>query len=65
VQGRLREEALTFNIETSCACCGRLLNISMDGRLQFKLAQPEASPLIFSPDVDWENFTEPNIIHAY
>ena len=65
MQGRLREEALTFDIETSCACCGRLLNITMDGRLQFKLAQQEARPLIFSPDVDWEKFTEPNIIHAY
>jgi hypothetical protein len=65
VQGRLREEALTFDIETSCACCARSLNITMDGRLHFKLAQQEATPLVFSPDVDWANFTEPNIIHAY
>ena len=54
-----------FDIETSCACCGRTLNITMDGQLQFRLAQEEARPLVFSPDVDWENFTEPNIIHAY
>lgn len=65
MQGRLRNEALTFEIETSCACCDLPIGITMDSQLRFQLAQSEASPLIFAPDVDWANFTEPNIIHAY
>jgi hypothetical protein len=24
-----------------------------------------ATPLMFEPEVDWQTFTEPNIIHAY
>jgi hypothetical protein len=24
-----------------------------------------AAPLVFQPQVDWQTFTEPNIIHAY
>jgi len=24
-----------------------------------------AAPLVFMPHVDWQTFTEPNIIHAY
>jgi len=65
VQGRLRQETLTFNLETFCACCGKKLELTIDDQLHFHLAQEDAEPLVFSPDVDWATFDEPNIIHAY
>lgn len=33
VQGQLRQESLTFSIETECAHCGRPLHIEMDSTL--------------------------------
>jgi len=36
-----------------------------DGAMNYRLADPNARPLMFSPDVDWSHFEEPNIIHAY
>jgi len=65
VQGRLRREKLTFNIQTSCACCGQKLELTIDDQLHFQIAQADARPLVFAPDVDWATFDEPNIIHAY
>ena len=36
------------------------------GSTTAELAHDEgAAPLVFMPQVDWQNFTEPNIIHAY
>jgi hypothetical protein len=66
VQGRLREgEELTFDIQTACGHCGRTLGLAMDGAMNFKLDDPGAEPLVFMPDVDWDHFEDPNIIHAY
>jgi hypothetical protein len=37
----------------------------MDGALNYRLADGDAQPLMFAPDIDWNRFEEPNIIHAY
>ena len=37
----------------------------MDGAMNFKLDEPGAEPLVFMPQVDWDHFEDPNIIHAY
>jgi hypothetical protein len=66
VQGRLRAgEGLTFHIHSECAHCGRPLELTMDGALNYRLADGDAQPLMFAPDIDWNRFEEPNIIHAY
>jgi len=66
VQGRLRaEEELTFYIQSECAHCQQPLRLKMDGAMNHQLEDPAARPLMFSPDVDWSEFQEPNIIHAY
>ena len=65
MQGRLRQEPLTFEISTRCAYSGQSLNIQIDGELNYQLLQKAARPLVFEPEVDWDNFTEPNIIDAY
>jgi hypothetical protein len=65
VQGRLRHEKLSIEIETACAHCDQGLHLMLDSELQCSVKEPEATPLLFVPDVDWAHFTGPNIIHDY
>jgi hypothetical protein len=66
VQGRLRAgEGLTFTIQSECAHCHRPLHLEMDGAMNYRLDDPAAQPLMFVPEVDWNHFEDPNIIHAY
>jgi len=65
VQGRLRQEKLSVEIETACAHCGQGLHLTLDSELQYSVKDPGATPLVFVPDVDWAHFTGPNIIHAF
>lgn len=64
VQGQLREEHLTVTIATECAHCARPMHIVVDSEMAYRVEE-DAQPLIFMPQVDWEAFDEPNIIHAY
>ena len=68
MQGRLRNEALEVEIETECACCGRELRLHSvwDGEsLEHQVRSAGADPLVFEPQIDWAEFSEPSIIHAY
>ena len=66
MQGRLREgEGLTFDIQSECAQTHRPLRFEMDGVMNYRLEDTDARPLVFMPDLDWDHFEEPNIIHAY
>jgi len=65
VQGRLRDERLSVEIETECAHCGQGLHLTLDSELNRSIKESEANPLVFMPDVDWEHLTGPNIIDDY
>jgi hypothetical protein len=65
VQGRLRKKQLSIEIRTECAHCDRPMRFVVGSNLKYQIATRAAKPLIFEPEVDWPNFTEPNIIHAY
>jgi hypothetical protein len=65
VQGRLREELLSVVIETECKHCHRPMRIEMDNNFNYRMGDENAAPLVFTPDINWEAFGEPNIIHAY
>lgn len=65
VQGHLRNEPLIVEISTSCAHCARPIQIQMDQDLNYTVHSPGAEPLIFEPELNWDKFAEPNIIHAY
>jgi hypothetical protein len=65
VQGRLREETLTVSVETECAHCGWPIRMTLDSALVPQIHEGGEEPLVFQPDVDWETFSEPNIIDAY
>jgi hypothetical protein len=65
VQGRLRNQTLSVDVESECAHCGRPLRLTVDRELRFRLRDETADPLVFSPQVDWATFEEPNITHAF
>ncbi|HSP33471.1 MAG TPA: hypothetical protein VLU46_04045, partial [Thermoanaerobaculia bacterium] len=62
VEGRLRRQTLTIDIDTQCVHCARKIAISIDSELRY-----DAPPgvLVFEPRVDWSTFGEPNIIRHY
>lgn len=65
MQGRLRNEELTVEVESECVHCRRALHLTFDSELDWRVAERGARPLLFEPDVDWQTFTAPNIIHDY
>jgi hypothetical protein len=65
VQGRLRNTDLTVTITTHCAYSDEPFQIELDSRLNFRVKPEAAHPMVFTPQVDWEAFHDPNIIDAY
>ncbi len=65
VQGQLRKEYLSVDIETECGHCGRAMHLTVDSELKFTVRDPGAELLVFEPEVDWTTFNEPSIINAY
>ena len=65
MQGRLRQEKLALTIETECGHCQRPMSLTLGSDLAVIDQTGPETPLVFMPQVDWETFTEPNIINAY
>jgi hypothetical protein len=65
VQGRLRDEPLSFEIGTECACCRRPIDFTMRHDLGYTLAAPDSRPLFFVPMVDFTRLKAPNIIDDF
>jgi hypothetical protein len=65
VQGQLRNEALTFTIQTTCAHCGKEICIEIDSELNYSVSDPDARPLVFVPRVDFSTLEDPSIIDAF
>jgi hypothetical protein len=59
---------ISVEIETSCEHrehCGQALQFTLDSAMRFSVGESGAVPLMFSPEVDWENFTGRSIIDSY
>ncbi len=65
MQGRLRGETLSVEIDTSCAHCDKEIQIRLDSEGEWSVKQDDAQTLVFAPDVDWATFTKPNIIDDF
>jgi len=65
VQGQLRKEKLSFLVETECAHCGQPLTIEIDSRMQYRVFETEARPVLFIPHVDFARLKDPSIIDAF
>jgi hypothetical protein len=56
---------VAVEIETQCRHCGAPLHIALDGALAASVRETGARPLVFTPDVDWQTFSDRTIIDAY
>ena len=65
VQGQLRQEPLSFQIETECAHCGRPLHLEIDSELHYHVVEEGAAPLLQVPLVDASKLEDPSIIDAF
>ncbi len=65
MQGQLRKEPLSFLVETECAHCGQTLTIEIDSRMQYRVFEAEARPILFIPQVDFAHLKDPSIIDAF
>jgi hypothetical protein len=41
------------------------MSLTVSSAMQLVAQDEGAEPLVFMPEVNWQTFTEPNIIHAY
>ena len=53
---------LSVEVRTECAHCGKALHLDITSDLRTSVREQDASPLIFSPDVDFAQFNAPNIL---
>jgi hypothetical protein len=65
VQGQLRKEHLKADLATECGHCHAPLEFNVTSDLRIDLKTIGAKPLVFEPEIDWPDFTEPNILDAY
>jgi len=65
VQGQLRNEYVSIEIETKCRHCDQIIHITIDSDMRISVREAEATLLVFMPDVDWDNFVERTIIDSY
>jgi hypothetical protein len=65
VQGQLRKEHLSFQVDTICAHCSQAIGIEIDSDLHYKVTTASADPLVFAPSVDFDKLKDPSIIDAF
>jgi hypothetical protein len=65
VQGKLRDEPLSFDIESECACCKKPIRFTMRHDLTFTLDDLSSEPVFFVPMVDFTRLKAPSIIERF
>jgi Alkylmercury lyase len=65
VEGQLRGDYLSVEIETKCSHCSQAMHFTVDSRMRVSVREAQAAPLVFMPDVDWVHFAERTIIDSY
>ncbi len=41
------------------------MQFSLDSDMVFRNKSPDSEPMVFVPQIDWNDFKEPNIIDAF
>ena len=65
VQGQLRNENLSFTIQTKCGHCGEPLHLEIDSQLNYRILETGADPLIYAPLIDVAKLDDPSIIDGF
>lgn len=65
MQGKLRNQPMSFVIESHCAHSGRPIRIELDNGLNLLSVESGADPYIFIPSIDLSNIAEESIIDVF
>ena len=65
VQGQLRKEHVSIDMETKCRHCDLAMHFAIDSQMRVSIRESGAHPLVFMPDIDRNTFSERTIIHSY
>ena len=65
MQGHLRKSRLEVEIKTTCAHSGEAMELVVDSELNYRIEKGGPNPLVFVPDIDWNEFKDPTIIDGY
>jgi hypothetical protein len=65
VQGRLRNEKLSFVIETQCGHCQEPIQLEIDSEMNYRVITAGAQPVIYAPMVDFDKLEDPSIIDGF
>lgn len=65
MQGRLRDEPLHVDVESTCACCGAAIAFRLRHDLTYTLSDPESDPVFFVPLVDFTKLRAKSIIDDF
>ena len=65
MQGQLRKQALTFQVQTECGHCGEPINLEIDSDLNYRVLEGDASPLVYTPMIDFDKLDDPSIIDGF
>ncbi len=65
VQGRLREEKLAVAVDSTCAHCGRSIQIEIDSDLNYSVGDEACRPIVFVPDIKFSELEAPSIIDDF
>jgi hypothetical protein len=65
VQGRLRNEKISFVIETQCGHCQKPIRLEINSDMNYRVATAGAQPVIYAPMVDFDKLEDPSIIDGF
>lgn len=65
MQGRLRNEEVSVTVDTECHHCSRALTLEIDDDMNVQVEQPDAHPLVFTPDVALFDVEGPSIVDDF
>ncbi len=60
-----KNEPLSFDIESECACCQEPIRFTMSHDLSFTIADPSSDPIFFVPMVDFTRLKAPSIVERF
>jgi hypothetical protein len=65
VQGQLRQENLSAQIDTHCHHCDRPIQLNISSELEIEVVGPGSDPIITLPMVNIDRLNDPSIIVAF
>ena len=65
MQGHLRNEDLSVRVDTECQHCTEGLSLEIDSDMNIQVEEPNAEPLVFTPDVALFDVEAPSIVDDF